>query len=93
MNRLTERTENGCAVYKKPTPEPEGWKANRHEVLQRLAEYEDTGLEPEEINKELFSRSYFNDLYDLCNRVYKEKREVKSFNEYVKGLILKELDN
>nr|DAU14454.1 MAG TPA: hypothetical protein [Caudoviricetes sp.] len=39
-----------------------------------------------------FSTCYFNELYVLCNRVYTEKPEVKNFNEYVKSLILKDLE-
>ena len=49
MERLTERSENGTAVYCHPTPKPEGWKENRHAVLERCCQYEDTGLTPEEI--------------------------------------------
>lgn len=49
MERLTERSRNGCAVYRHPTPEPDGWKENRHAVLERCCQYEDTGLTPEEI--------------------------------------------
>ena len=49
MERLTERSENGTAVYRHPTMEPEGWKANRAAVLERCCKYEDTGLTPEEI--------------------------------------------
>lgn len=41
MERLTERTKNGVAVYKHPTIEPEGWKANRHAVLEKCCYYED----------------------------------------------------
>lgn len=39
-----------------------------------------------------FSTCYFNELYELCKKVYKEKPEVKNFNEYVKALILKDLE-
>lgn len=49
MERLTERSENGTAVYLHPTREPEGWEANRAAVLERCCSYEDTGLTPEEI--------------------------------------------
>lgn len=49
MERLTERSENGTAVYRHPTMEPEGWKANRAAVLERCCKYEETGLTPEEI--------------------------------------------
>ena len=49
MDRLTERSENGKAVYSHPTPEPDGWNTNRAAVLERCCQYEDTGLTPEEI--------------------------------------------
>lgn len=49
MERLTKRTENGVAVYATPTAESVQWERNRRNVLQRLAEYEETGLEPKEI--------------------------------------------
>ena len=49
MERLTERSENGKAVYRHPTPEPSGWEANRNAVLERCCRYEETGLEPEEV--------------------------------------------
>lgn len=49
MERLTERTENGCAIYRQPTSESKGWKQNRHAVLEKCCQYEDTGLEPEEV--------------------------------------------
>lgn len=49
MERLTARSENGKAVYRHPTVEPDGWEANRNAVLDRCCQYEDTGLEPDEI--------------------------------------------
>lgn len=49
MDRLTDRSVNGKAVYRHPTPEPEGWEVNRSAVLERCCQYEDTGLTPEEI--------------------------------------------
>lgn len=41
MERLTRRSENGTAIYNTPSAEPVKWENNRHEVLQKLAEYED----------------------------------------------------
>lgn len=41
MERLTRRNVNGVAVYNTPSGEPIKWENNRHEVLQKLAEYED----------------------------------------------------
>lgn len=49
MERLTERSENGKAVYRHPTPEPVGWESNRSAVLEKCCCYEDTGLEPFDI--------------------------------------------
>lgn len=49
MDRLTKRSITGKAVYCHPTPDPEGWGANRNAVLERCCQYEDTGLSPEEI--------------------------------------------
>lgn len=49
MERLTERSENGTAVYCHPAREPERWTENRVAVLERCCKYEDTGLTPEEI--------------------------------------------
>lgn len=51
MERLTERAENGCAVYRHPTPEPDGWKENRHAVLERCCQYEETGLIPDQLRE------------------------------------------
>lgn len=53
MDRLTERAPNGTACYVHPSREEGKLTQNRHNVLQRLASYEDTGLTPEEI-KSLF---------------------------------------
>ena len=41
MERLTRRTENGTAIYNTPSGDPVKWENNRHEVLRKLAEYED----------------------------------------------------
>lgn len=49
MERLTRRVKNGIAIYNTPSGDPVKWEHNRHKVLQKLAEYEDTGLTPEEI--------------------------------------------
>lgn len=53
------------------------------------------GTENEHSNNDLiqnFSFCYFNELYKLCVRVYAEKPEVKNFNEYVKAIVLKDLE-
>lgn len=41
MERLTRRSANGTGVYATPSGEPVEWENNRHNVLQKLAEYED----------------------------------------------------
>lgn len=43
MERLTRRSANGTGVYATPSGEPIEWENNRHNVLQKLADYE--GLE------------------------------------------------
>ena len=41
MERLTRRSANGTGVYATPSGEPFKWENNRHNVLQKLADYED----------------------------------------------------
>ena len=41
MDRLTRRSANGTGVYATPSGESVKWENNRHNVLQKLAEYED----------------------------------------------------
>jgi hypothetical protein len=41
MERLTRRSSNGTGVYATPSGEPVKWEDNRHNVLQKLTEYED----------------------------------------------------
>ena len=41
MERLTRRSANGTGVYATPSGEPVKWEDNRHNVLQKLADYED----------------------------------------------------
>lgn len=41
MGRLTRRSANGTGVYATPSGEPVKWEDNRHNVLQKLADYED----------------------------------------------------
>lgn len=41
MERLTRRSANGTGVYATPSGEPIKWENNRHNVLQKLADYED----------------------------------------------------
>lgn len=69
MERLTERSENGKAVYRHPTPEPEGWEANRSAVLERCCQYEDTDLTPEEI-AELKEKNTAQKMYNPNPNMY-----------------------
>ena len=41
MERLTRRSANGTGIYATPSGEPVKWEDNRHNVLQKLADYED----------------------------------------------------
>lgn len=41
MERLTRRSANGTGVYATPSGEHIEWENNRHNVLQKLADYED----------------------------------------------------
>lgn len=41
MERLTRRSANGTSVYATPSGEPVKWENNYHNVLQKLADYED----------------------------------------------------
>ena len=41
MERLTRRSANGTGVYATPSGEPVKWENNRHNVLQKLEDYED----------------------------------------------------
>ena len=41
MERLTRRSANGTGVYATPSGEPVKWENNYHNVLQKLADYED----------------------------------------------------
>ena len=41
MERVTRRSANGTGVYATPSGEPVKWEDNRHNVLQKLADYED----------------------------------------------------
>lgn len=41
MERLTRRSANGTGIYATPSGESVKWENNRHNVLQKLADYED----------------------------------------------------
>lgn len=40
---------------------------------------------------EEFTLSFFDDLFKLCKRVYKERPDVENFNKYVENLVKKDL--
>ncbi len=50
MKKLTRRSTNGTAVYATPSGEPAKWENNRHNVLQKLADYEDSEEQGKLIN-------------------------------------------
>lgn len=41
MERLTRRSANGTGIYATPSGDPIKWEDNYHNVLQKLADYED----------------------------------------------------
>ena len=57
MERLTRRSDNGTGVYATPSGEPVKWEDNRHNVLQKLADYED--LEEQGLLLRLPAEAYF----------------------------------
>ena len=81
MERLTERSENGTAVYKTQSSELVKWNNNRHKVLQKLADYEDLGLTPEQIRE--MDRAY--------SEQAKELGKYKNAEEKLNGISIVEL--
>ena len=68
MDRLTYRDKDGMAMMK----ERGGWKSGG---IDRLAAYEDTGLEPEEIKKHeaaKYNAGYYHGDEDRCRWIEKE---------------------
>lgn len=95
MERITDRSENGTAIYRHPTPEPEGWKENRAAVLTRCCQYEETGLTPEEIQqyKELgtldelehlvyLRKRYEDETYDFCGEYGTKDCQLKAIKPH-----------
>ena len=72
MKRLTRRSENGTGCYATPSGDPIKWDNNRHNVLQKLADYED--LEEQCLNETTFSlrmllrkwKEFFEDIQELA---------------------------
>ena len=81
MERLTRRSANGTGVYATPSGEPVKWENNYHNVLQKLADYEDL----EEQGFLLRLRCKLGDtIYSIANdgKIYpvKATREVRIVN-------------
>jgi hypothetical protein len=70
MERLTARSENGTGIYAEPSRETQKWNNNRFYVLQKLADYEDTGLTPEEI---LEINDSYSEQINIANEFMKER--------------------
>ena len=64
MERLTRRSANGTGVYATPSGEPVKWESNRHNVLQKLADYED--LEEQGLLLRLPTEAYFIKNNNVC---------------------------
>lgn len=74
MERLTRRSANGTGVYATPSGEPVKWEDNRHNVLQKLADYEDL----EEQGRLVILPCKVGDtLYRLVPNLYREYVEIK----------------
>jgi len=69
--RLTKRDENGNAYYDWGCLNRNHWALGRH--IDRLAEYEDTGLTPEQI-REL--QNAFNILFENVEALWKAKEAI-----------------
>ena len=74
MERLTRRSANGTGVYATPSGEPVKWENNRHNVLQKLADYEDL----EEQGRLVILPCKVGDtLYRLVPNLYRKYVEIK----------------
>ena len=74
MERLTRRSANGTGIYATPSGEPVKWENNRHNVLQKLADYEDL----EEQGRLIKLPCKVGDtLYRLVPNLYREYVEIK----------------
>ena len=74
MERLTRRSANGTGVYATPSGEPVKWEDNRHNVLQKLADYEDL----EEQGRLVILPCKVGDtIYKLVPNLYREYIEIK----------------
>lgn len=70
MERLTRRSANGTGVYATPSREPVKWENNRHNVLQKLADYEDLEEQgrlvilPCKIGTEVYDIAWWDDVQE-----------------------------
>ena len=78
MARLTRRSANGTGVYATPSGEPVKWEDNRHNVLQKLADYEDLEEQglllrlPCKIGDTIYEVSYENREFVIKEHIVKE---------------------
>ena len=73
--RLTRRSANGTGVYATHSGEPVKWEDNRHNVLQKLADYED--LEEQGLLLRLPCK-----VGSTLYRVYKKPTKCTAYGEY-----------
>lgn len=70
MERLTRRSANGTGVYPTPSGDPVEWENNRHNVLQKLADYEDLEEQdrlvklPCKIGTEVYDIAWWDDVQE-----------------------------
>ena len=70
MERLTRRSANGTGIYATPSGEPVKWENNRHNVLQKLADYEDLEKQgklvklPCKIGTEVYDIAWWDDVQE-----------------------------
>ena len=76
MERLTSRNENGRAIFAGNDP-PVGNVLRIGDILERLAEYEETGLEPEQV------KSFVGRVGEIV-RIY-EELDMEGFKEILRA--------
>ena len=94
MERLTRRSANGTGIYATPSGEPVKWENNRHNVLQKLADYEDAeeqglllrlpcgiGSDVYMIPSKINYKLNILSLHPENNKVYHQKVDLITFTE------------
>ena len=94
MERLTRRSANRTGIYATPSGEPVKWENNRHNVLQKLADYEDAeeqgfllrlpcgiGSDVYMIPSKIKYKLNILSLHPENNRVYHQKVDLITFTE------------